>query len=354
MRRLTIAACALIGGLYCQGQPKDSAPAPAQSAPKTTTAASTTPTRRISVKKDGLKQLEEDLFKSMEPAGPPDPLESGQMMLPPRPVERPLSRKAQMLEEQRKNWAFMTPEQLMGVPGPDDLLNGTDSGRDGNETKPLSLLEQYYQRQEHPNKAVKKADQSDPFSLADKRANSDDSPFSGGDRSGGNGKRDRSVNSKQGENLGEMDFATGPHLDSGIDKGFDTGLFRHPSTISDVFGLGHSEPTPEELLAHKARIEEFRRLLNTDWHSPSDNLLPAATGKDAAPASGLGGLPLAMRADDPNAASLGIATLIGGMTDPAQNLNAPTAPGTASTLPKAPAPSLTPPNPTFLAPRRQF
>jgi hypothetical protein len=100
-------------------------------------------------------------------------------------------------------------------------------------------------------------------------------------------------------------------------------------------------------------MEEFQRILNTDWHATGDSAAPGATTKGAAPASASGGLPW-IRLDDPNAASLGIATLTGGMTDPAKNLNAPTLQGSASTLPKAPALSLTPPNPTFVAPRRQF
>jgi len=338
--RLAVAACALMAGLYSQGQP-----APAQTPATATNSHSNSQFRRYIPKNDPLKQLEEDLFQSfqsMPPSGPLDETMSGQ----PQPAaSHPISKKAQMLEERRKNWAFMTPEELMGVTTPEEMANPAGDGKDGDQKKPLSLIEQYYQRQEHPEKLTSKSDQAEPFGIEKKRSAKEDSLLSGdkkwGDRPA-NGKR---LNSFPGEN----DFDGQTHFDSDLQPG----VLNQPSTISDVFGLRHAEPTPEELLVHKARMEEFQRILNANWHV-SDTALPTAPGKDLVPPNGPGGLPFVLRPDDPYAASLGIASLMGGANDPLKNLNAPTLPGTGSTLPKTQPQSLTPPTPNFTAPRRQF
>jgi len=303
---------------------------------------------RYAPKRDGLWQLEEQLsprfnFEPTEGMGPPDGVPN------PLPVAVPnfsssQSRKARLLEERRKNWAFMTPEELLGTSSLEDLENGSALDKE-DPKQSLSILEQYYERREHANKPPRKTANQDRLGVPGARDTAEDSSSSPG--------ADRLGNSRRPDLSGEG--ALDPHQRLGY--GLDPGLFNHSSSISDIFGLGHTEPTPEQLLVHKARMEEFGQILNENWRAPSLDTISGASGNSsshAAKETSSSVLAGGLQSDDPNAASLGVPSLTGGVTDPFKSLNAPITPGTASALPKAPPVTLTPPTPTFLAPRRQF
>lgn len=302
---------------------------------------------RHAPRRDGLLELEKQLFSPFASSQDGD-LGRGPLDPPPAPAPQvSTSRKARLEEERQKNWAFLTPEELMGTTPMDDVDGSGADGKAGSGLRSLSLLEEYYHRQEHPGKDLKK-DNSSQFSSAkgEKRGNNQRlaNPF----------EQDRKADFEtRRDSFGMADSRDEQRPDSEVDQG----VFNHSSTVSDIFGLGHSEPTAAELQAHKDRMQEFQRLLNNTWRPAGMDLPSANSSLGAASAAGSSpetGLPGNFRADDPNAASLGIPSLTGGVSDPLQNLNAPTWQPSSTSLNRTPAPSLTPPVPTFTAPRRQF
>src|SRR5512147_1595955 len=73
----------------------------------------TTNLHQLTSKKDGLKQLEEDLYKPLRSFTPKSSLE-GVVAPPARPPSPPViqNKRVKELLERRKNWVFMTPKDL--------------------------------------------------------------------------------------------------------------------------------------------------------------------------------------------------------------------------------------------------
>src|SRR5437660_1774342 len=72
-------------------------------------------------KADALRQLEDELFRSFKAPLPKGPLNPGPEL--PRSMPPAQSRRSRELIDQRKDWVFMKPEELMAVPTVEDLLN---------------------------------------------------------------------------------------------------------------------------------------------------------------------------------------------------------------------------------------
>ena len=71
------------------------------------------------------------------------------MVAPPaRPAATPAiqSKRVKELLERRKNWVFMSPEDLVGAPTVEEILKAPELGPDGQEKKELPALERYYER----------------------------------------------------------------------------------------------------------------------------------------------------------------------------------------------------------------
>jgi hypothetical protein len=304
--------------------------------------------RQLTSKKDGLKLWEEDLHNPLRSLNPDDSIvDSLAVPLPaPRGPAKP-TRRAQEEEERRKNWAFMKPEDLMSAPTVEQLLQSPQYEKDGREKQSLSLVEQFF--------------------LGDS---------SRGDKAKGRGKsqeRNRFGNgSSQDASVAESDGDSGnSELPAGLDdsekslkKTIDSksgaSVFDRPNgTFADIFGLGHRELTPEELLAHKERMEEFRQILDPDSRlaGAKDSLnssLMDSLSRSANVPIGLSGLPNSSVPDRSASASSGFNSLATGLPDLSASLNAPAPPSFTPVLPKVELPSVTPPTPNFIAPRRQF
>lgn len=69
----------------------------------------------------------------------------------PQPVFNPNATQWQKVLENRKNWALMTPEQILGVPTPETILGVTDP-----QEEKLSPEERYLQRQERQERQSQK------------------------------------------------------------------------------------------------------------------------------------------------------------------------------------------------------
>src|ERR1035441_1606605 len=67
---------------------------------------------------------------------------------PPRPPAESViqSKRVRELLERRKNWVFMTPEDLLAGPTVDDILKTPQYDANGEEKKELSPMLAYYRR----------------------------------------------------------------------------------------------------------------------------------------------------------------------------------------------------------------
>ena len=107
----------------------------------------TTNLHQLTSKKDSLRQLEEDLYKPLQSFAPRGSLD-GVIAPPVRPPSTTViqSKRAKELLERRKNWIFMTPEDLMNGPTTEQLLKTPEYGADGKEKEERPAFERYYER----------------------------------------------------------------------------------------------------------------------------------------------------------------------------------------------------------------
>jgi hypothetical protein len=206
--------------------------------------------RPTTARPDGLKRLEHDLFKPLQPFSSESPLES--MTTPPvqLPNQRalPESKRLKDLIERRKNWVFMNPDELIAGPA-SDLLGVKEYDRDGNAKEKLSPLEQFFQRENQLRKANQK-DKSDPNGrLEPDRAAVDED------------ERPDTSTYKSFGNVFEADQS----------KTNSTPSTSH-TTLSDILGLNTGIESPEHVLARKARMEDYRQMLGL----PGGTLGPAS------------------------------------------------------------------------------
>jgi hypothetical protein len=120
----------------------------------------TTNLHQLTSRKDSLKQLEEDLSKSLRPFSSRSSLD-GVPQAPPRQPTGPVvpSKRAKELLERRKNYPFMRPEDLLKEPTVEEVLKVPEYGPDGQEKQKVSALEQYYHRLDAKRAANRKIGQ---------------------------------------------------------------------------------------------------------------------------------------------------------------------------------------------------
>ena len=107
----------------------------------------TTNLHQLTSKKDGLKQLEEDLYKPLQIVHAQEFARRRRRSASPPPAGPVIqSKRAKELLERRKNWVFMSPEDLLAGPTVEEILKAPEYDADGQEKKELPPLERYYQR----------------------------------------------------------------------------------------------------------------------------------------------------------------------------------------------------------------
>jgi hypothetical protein len=223
-------------------------------------------------KKDGLKQMEEDLYKpvrafsgdsSMDAAMPPP--------APPVPVVPSKRLREQM--DRRKNVFLLTPEDLVQAPTLQEMLKVPEYGPDGREKQSKTALELYYERQDAKRAATLKA-----MHLQGDERSSDRRDFSSG--------RDLPTaadDSALPPGLEEKEQALKKLLESDSTDNPLAPAAPKRSSFSDIFGLGEVTPTKEQALEHKKYMEEFSTLFETGRANPpsADGLKPAKGSTDA-------------------------------------------------------------------------
>jgi hypothetical protein len=294
----------------------------------------------LTTKKDGLKQLEEDLYRPLETFAPKTSLEG--FFDPPeqrrRPVSAAQSKRAKELLERQKNWVFLDPDnQATGLTA-EQIFNLPEYDADGQEKKKLSVFEQYLENQERKRTGKTKSGKTRAENLAGSNkdeASRDDAGNT--DDVKGYGEREQSLKKSFGNEFGNNPAALGR------------------GTFTDIFGLGEKTPSAEDAAKHKAYMSEFQSLLNSGWQAPAESFggLADPARTTAGTVGALDSLPGLSRRESSSSFSGATPTF---NSTPArttlQDFNVK-----SSSLPNvtpAPATKVTPPTPTFTAPRRAF
>src|SRR3954468_971788 len=96
-----------------------------------------------SLESHGLKDFEQSIFKPFRSVEPESSLDAVvQRAQQPPPVQNQRAKEAM---ERRKEWAFMTPEEILNANKEDNSLNPQGSSKD-DESKKLSPMDRYFQR----------------------------------------------------------------------------------------------------------------------------------------------------------------------------------------------------------------
>jgi hypothetical protein len=255
------------------------------------------------------------------------------------------------LQDRRKNWVFMTPEELVTGKSLEETLDGKGQSDEGKEKALVSPMERYLQNLYLPktskNRSSSNAKTSSPFASGKDDANADSDS-------------EDDLSSDLPPGMRETQRSLQKSLRSGETKN-RAAQRKNSSIFSDVFALEREKPSVAEEEMEKARLEAYKRSLGlaatpvfssksmaafADPNDPVRTILNPGGVMDSSPggsqangagpkSSGVSGVPNSLFSDSASKAA-GASSL-------------------TPVLPKAaPQKSLLPPQPTFAAPRRSF
>jgi len=301
---------------------------------------------QLTSKKDSLKQLEEDLYKSVRTFSGGSSLD-GVPAPPVRPPSGPVipSKRVREWAERHKNAIFLTPEDLVPTPTAEEILKMPEYGPDGLEMTKKKPMELYYERLDAKRAAALKASRAqddESFNMPNSSSRREVSPQSD-DFGLLLGLKEREQDLKK---LFETEAAAaGPAFSPTPSR---------RSSFSDVFGLGENVLSPEKAVEHKKLMDDFRSIYEFSRPASSSadvpNALPSSSEPSrreanpfAAPGTSAGGN-----------SQLGAINPIFTPSGP-QDVNDQLL-GQSSVTPLLPktAPAKPPPSPIVIAPRRPF
>jgi hypothetical protein len=303
-------------------------------------------------KKDSLKQLEDDLYKPLESFAPKSSLD-GVAAPPPRAPSVPTieSKRVKELLERRKNWGFMSPEDLLGAPTVEDVLKTPELGPEGQEKRELPALERYYKRL-----ATKRVGADNPLQ------SKDEDLFGMPSKSKSRDERAAQDDSNLPSGVRESEQELRTKL---VEPGGSDSPFARVAThgnLSDIFGLGNETLSKEQIEEHKKFMDGYRSLVDPSWHPPTvataENLLSTITGEAASPAGKpAAGLPSSLSPVPHTALDVQrdvVSPRLGPLGPPDVNAQALGQTRPTPALPMAEPTRVAPPAPKFTAPRRSF
>lgn len=232
-------------------------------------ASSTNSVVQLPPQRDALKQLEDQLssaLKSLTSRG-----QSAEPPLAPQytpPVIIVPSQRAREAEERRKNWIFSASDSLDSSTPAEDWANAKDQSSGGTPTK-ANPLDAFY-------------DNLNRQHSADFMPPSDDSSAS----STQNRTLSRSSNQAD-DNLPKGVKDAAARLRDWLDKRSDGGLFSSSAdgaSSPSLFGASDTQPTPEQIRAHKAYMSDYQKILNDALVANPNSLTPLDLGSAGAPA----------------------------------------------------------------------
>lgn len=311
----------------------------------------TTNVYQLTTKKDSLMRLEEDLYKPLESLSPKSSLDG--VTVPPEsaPSTPPIqSKRLKELLERRKNWVFMSPEDLMGAPTVEEVLKSPQFGPDGREKQELAAFERYYQRLG-----------SKPVRAEDPLQSKSEDLF--GTPAKSNARDERAP--QDDPNLPRAVREDAKDLTRIVETSSSDDSFARATVhgnLHDIFGLGNNAPSKEQVQEHKKLMDDYNSILDKSWHPPAiatpQNLFSVMAADAAAPASVPAvGLPSSLSPAPQTALDVQmdvISPRLGPAGLPDVNAQALGQTRPTSELPTAVPTRVAPPTPNFAAPRRAF
>jgi len=301
----------------------------------------------------GLKQLEKDLFRPFQGLSPESSLDGVLNPANPSMPAPQLSKQARDREDQRKNWVFMKPEEILAGPYETSKRDETEKERQFKELN-LSATERYLygfldeSRKSHVKKSSAKEEDKaaakDPFG----------SPF------------DDNQPKQKKSDARSQDNNNGDRTEQGKRSSFGAAekrtVSKPSSFFADVFGTQRVE-TKEDVETEKARQDSFKQLLGMSPPKPSEDSLGGGTSfgdlfarqnaKTTAPIASPATAPKTTSPFDVQMGAITTLPKFGVIEDP--NAKATAYPGMTPIAPKTEAPkSYFQTTPSFTAPRRSF
>jgi hypothetical protein len=312
----------------------------------------TTNLHELTSKKDSLKQLEEDLYKPLESFSPKSSLE-GVVAPPPRTPSAPpiQSKRVKELLERRKNWAFVSPEDLVGAPTVEEVLKTPQIGPDGQEKKELPAVERYYRRLSN-----KRVEPDNP--LQPKNEDLFGMPSKSDARDDRDSQEDSIIPSGVRESL--------QTLNKLVESDRSDGRFYRAAPhrdLSDTFDLGNQPLSKEQMQEHKKLMDDYRSMVDPSWHPPAvatpENLLTTLAADAVASSAEKPpvGLPSSLSPAPPTAFEVQMdvtSPRLGPAELPDVNAHALGQTRSAPVLPTSDPTRVPPPAPTFAVPKRAF
>lgn len=328
-----------------------------KSQPLSDALSSSPPTNSQSFKpsQNGLKQLEQDLFKPFETISPKGSLDGAFVQpMPPTRAAQPAQQNKRTKDsvDRRRDWVFETPDELLAVPSTDDLVTGRDGQKNTDDKSNLTPLERFYERLYNKEKGkdkkdlTHKADKRDDLYNSHKRNRfaDDTDPEDDSDLPLGVRETEREMKRL----LAPKERKDDPSEESG--RNF----------FSDVFGLGRTTPSREEIEMQRERTERYKELLGIPIVTGTDNdplkqfrdILGTSSRNPgfASTMDSSGGLPQQNLFGNRSAA----APLAPNLNLLPEGAQLHVTPSLAPALPKIEAPKSLPPPVNFTVPRRQF
>ena len=219
----------------------------------------TTNLHQLTSKKDGLRQLEEDLYKPLQSFTPKSSLE-GVVAPPPRPPAAPViqSKRAKELLERRKNWVFMSPEDLLAGPTVEEILKSPQirrrwPGEEGAAATGAVLPAPCHQAA--LGQTTRQSKDDDLFGTPGK-SNSRDELAAHDDSNLPSGLRESAQALKQ---LSESDSGDNPFRPR----------LRRTAAFPTLSASANNTPSKEQMLEHKKFMDEYHSLVDPGWHPPA-------------------------------------------------------------------------------------
>ena len=166
-------------------------------------------------------------------------------MPPPRPAYVPHQRSTSLLDD--PNWGLVRPEDIVQDYMTREILKIPDYGPDGRDRSSMTVLERFYDRQDHSSKAPEAAPVPDSFNPANLFNGSNDRP--------------RGIDNISGINPNNLNDFANPNL---------IGNQVRPEALSSLLGLKNNPLNTDqfrERQANERQMEAFKRAL--DYQSPA-------------------------------------------------------------------------------------
>ena len=310
--------------------------------------AASTNLHQLSLKQDGLKEMEEDIYQPPPTYTHQSSLDGVAAPLPPSPVLSVIqSKRAKELLERRKNWVFMRPEDLLGEPTLEQILQSPEYEKDGREKNAVPALERYYERMATKSAGANRSDQLESRDLMGtvKKTSSND-------ETAATDESDLPSALKQSAQAIKSLF--------GLDAGGDLSARAETrGSFSDPFGVSENAPSKEQVLEHNKLMERFYSVVDPSWHRPSAASpfnqafgLPEMGQPVKSPAAGLASSPIPAPRTGLDAQVDVLNPMLGPAGLPDVNARALGQPRPAAAAPVNESPKVV--APTFVAPRRAF